>query len=170
MADDGTNAEPEVTTKVELDACLAQAQTHADLGLPMAASEHFRFAKRVVSRICWPFLRHQVAFNHAVLQSNRELVVQITRLQERIDQGLRNDLLDFADRSASQAHAEISNYVAEARSVNAGLILELRSLQAELNTMVETLSRVLPSHGVTAGLEGQQDAVQIEGGTHESHR
>jgi hypothetical protein len=160
----------EVATKVELDAYLSQVLAHADLGLPVGPSERFRLAKRVVSRICWPFLRRQVAFNHAVSQSNRDLVERLTQLQERIEHGLRNDLLDFADQSASQAHAEISNYVAEARSVNADLILEIRSLQAELTALVRTVSGAPSPDGAPARLEGQDDVVEIDNGTHESYQ
>lgn len=160
-SDGGSGTELERATKVELEAHLAQAERHADLGLPVASSERFRLAKRVVAKVSWPFLRRQIAFNHALMQSNRELAERMTRLQERIEHDLRNDLLDFADRSVSQAHAEIGNDMAEARRVHAELILELRSVQAELNTMVDMLSSALPTEG---------DGVDVESDTHESRR
>jgi hypothetical protein len=147
---------------------LAQALKHANLGLPVSPSERFRLAKRLVYRISRPFLHHQVAFNQAVIESNRELAERTTRLQERIEQDLRADLLDFADRSASQAQAEISEHVAAARSIQADLILELRALQAQLNSMVTKLTGDLPSDRGPTRLKGQQDVTAIDGGAHES--
>ncbi len=117
----------------EVDALVALAQTHVSLGLPVGPSERFRLPKRLVSRVCWVFLRHQVAFNRATIEAIRELSDHVARLE----QGMKNDLLDFADRSVSQAHAEISDQVADARSTHAELILELRTLQAELDAVVK---------------------------------
>jgi hypothetical protein len=166
-ADDVTDAGTERSTKVEI-APLTEAEAHADLGLPVAASEPFRIVKRIVAKVSWPFLRHQIAFNHALLQLSRELAERMTRLQERIEQDLRNDLLDFADRSVSQAHAEIGDHVAEARRVNADLILELRSMQSELNTMIERVARALPPDVAPERLEGRNDVV--DGSAHENCR
>jgi len=42
------------------------AEEHADVGLPVA-SGRFRSARRVLGRLLWPFLRHQVQFNRALL-------------------------------------------------------------------------------------------------------
>jgi hypothetical protein len=168
--DAGISSRPEGATKSEFDAHLAHAERNADLGLPVGSSERFRLAKRVVAKISWPFLRHQIAFNHGLVQSSRDLADRIAILQERIEQDIRNDLLDFADRSVSQAHAEIGNHVAEARRVNADLIQELRSLQEELNAMAETASRARPSEQTPLHLEGQQDDAETDGSTHESPR
>lgn len=113
------------------DALLSLAREHANLGLPVAPSERFRLVKRLVARVGWRFLRHQIAFNEATIEAIRELSAHVSRLE----QGVKDDLLDFADRSASQAQAEITDQVAEARSVQADLILEFRTLQAELDGM-----------------------------------
>jgi hypothetical protein len=148
---------------------LAQAQEHADLGLPVGASERFRFAKRVVYRVSWLFLHHQVAFNHAIIGANRELAERITRLQQRMEQELRDDLLDFADRSVSQAHEEIGDHVAEARSIQADLILEIRTLQADLSALMKSLpSHLLPDRPTAD--QGQHDVAETDGGSYESQR
>jgi hypothetical protein len=157
------------TSEVEF-ALLTQAETHADLGLPVGASERFRLIKRLLAKVSWPFLRHQIAFNHALIQSNRELAERMARLQERIEQDLRNDLLDFADRSASQAHAEIGNHVAESSRIRTELILELRSLQAELNTMIETVARALPPESVPERREDRGDVSGMDGTANEGCR
>ena len=161
---------------------MVQALQHANLGLPVGPSERFRLAKRFLYRAGWPLLRHQIAFNQAVIhlngelqeritrlqESHRELVERITRLQEsnreqaertarlqeRIEKDLRDDLYDFADRSASQAHAEINEQMAAARSTHADLILELRTLQAELNSMVATLTGDLLANRKRTRIEG----------------
>jgi hypothetical protein len=168
--DGAASPEPDGATSGELDAHLAQAEKHANLGLPVGASERFRLVKRLVYRVSWPFLHHQVAFNEAIIQANRELGERINRLEERIQRDLRDDLLEFADRSASQAHAEISDHVAEARRIHADLILELRTLQVELETMAKTVTPALPPDQGPVGLEGRRGAAGVDGGAHESHR
>ena len=52
-------------------------------------------------------------------------------------EGLRDDLVDFADRSVSQAHPEIGDHVTDARSIHADVILELHTLQAELDALAK---------------------------------
>jgi hypothetical protein len=168
--DDGAGREPDGATSDELDALLTQAGKHASLGLPVSASERFRLAKRFVYRVSWPFLRHEVAFNQAIVEANRVLAERITRLQLRIEQGLREDLIDFADRSVSQAHAEISDHVAEARRIHADLILELQTLRAELETMAKAASPSLSIDRSPAVLKGQRDTTGTDGGPHETHR
>jgi len=149
--------------------------------MPVDASERFRLAKRVVYRVGWLFLHHQVAFNHAMMEADRELAQETARLTERtnrlqerlesvseqIERDLRDDLLDFADRSASQAHAEVSDHVAEARGFHADLILELRTLQAELNAAVETLAHTLQRDGGPTGIEGRREDNEMDGDAHE---
>jgi hypothetical protein len=169
-SDGGATTELESATKTEFEAALDQAERHADLGLPVGSSERFRLAKRIVVKIGWPYLRRQIAFNHAIMQSNLALAERVTRLQERIERDLRNDLLDFADRSVSQAHAEIGDHVAEMRRVNADLILEVRSLLEELNTMTEAVLRTLPQERDPQNREAEHNDVEIDGSTTERRR
>lgn len=168
--DADSNAKPDVATKVELEPYLAEMQANADLGLPVDASGRFRLVKRVVAKLCWPFLRHQIAFNHAVLQSNRELTERVNRRLEQIEHNLRGELLDFADRSASQAQAEIGDHVAEARRINADLVRELRSLQAELITLMQSVTRSLPPERAPAHLQDRNDEIEIDSSTRETRR
>jgi hypothetical protein len=152
-----------------LDAALTQAQRHADLGLPVAAPERFRLVKRVVTKLALPLFRRQIAFNHALVQSNRELAERVLRLQERIDRALRDDLLDFADRGVSQAHAELGDHVAEVRRVSAELILEIRSMEAELMTKIAAATRPLGPEQAPLSTEEQHD-VELGRSTHERRR
>jgi hypothetical protein len=162
--------EPDGATSDEFDVILARAKQHANLGLPVGRAQRLRFAKRLVYRVSWVFLRHEVAFNQSIIEANQVLAERITRLQVRIEQGLREDLLDFADRGVSQAHAEITDHVTEARNIHADLILEIRTLQAELNTMAKALAPDSLMGRGPAVLEGQRDHTGIDGGPRKSRR
>jgi hypothetical protein len=162
----GANQESLGTRGDEVEALVTLAEKHVSLGLPVGPSERFRFVKRLVSRICWVFLRHQVAFNRATIDAIRALSEQVGRLE----QNMKDDLLDFADRSVSQAHAEISDQVADARSTNAELILELRTLQAELDAVVKEVAVALPREQGRAGLAEGRDITRSSDGAPESQR
>jgi hypothetical protein len=162
--------EPPGARSEERDAQLALAQRHANLGLPVGASERFRFAKRLAYRVSWLFLRHQVAFNWAIIEAIRGLTENVARLEQAIEQGIRDDLLDFADRSVSQAHAEITDQIADTRSTHAELILELRTLQTELDAVLKTVAVALPPDRGPAGLEGREDATHNDDSGPEGHR
>lgn len=57
------------------------ANASADLGLSVPPGTHLRFLKRLIARFCGPFLRPQVAYNHALLGElvtiRNDLVAQI---------------------------------------------------------------------------------------------
>lgn len=109
---------------------------HANMGLPVGPTERFRLGKRLLARLCWFFLRHQVAFNEAIVKAVQEMSAQVTELERRV----KVELLEFADRSASQAQAEINDEIAAARRAHADLLLELRTLQAELTAAREAVT------------------------------
>jgi polyhydroxyalkanoate synthesis regulator phasin len=59
------------------------ANASAGLGLPFAPGERHRLVKRAVAALCWPFLRHQVEYNRALLAelvTIRDSLVDETRL------------------------------------------------------------------------------------------
>ncbi|MGO8876546.1 MAG: methyltransferase domain-containing protein [Acidimicrobiales bacterium] len=74
-------------------ASLQEAAAHADLGLPFPGRTPSRLVKRLVARLSWPFLHHQVAFNHAVLAALAALEEglratvesQVTELRANLD-------------------------------------------------------------------------------------
>ncbi|HVC25241.1 MAG TPA: class I SAM-dependent methyltransferase [Acidimicrobiales bacterium] len=45
----------------------ADLEANADLGLPVPYGAPHRLVKRIVARLCWPLLRHQVEFNRDLL-------------------------------------------------------------------------------------------------------
>jgi len=49
-------------------------EAHADLGLPVPYGTPHRLVKRIVARVLWPFLRHQVEFNRDLLAGVLEQV------------------------------------------------------------------------------------------------
>ncbi len=52
---------------------LRRARELADVGLPVGPAVRFRFLKRIVFRVNWTFLRHQVALNHMVVDELADL-------------------------------------------------------------------------------------------------
>ncbi len=68
------------------------AEAHADIGLP-AAPGRFRFARRLLGRILWPVLRHQV-------QVNRALLAELDAVRARLD----SDELRLARVDGDLAH------------------------------------------------------------------
>ncbi len=98
---------------------LRTARAHADLGLPVERGARLRFLKRVVYRVGWVFLRHQVAFNHAVLDEvaalRAEQAATLAALNDRFELALRAMLDELGDHSARSAdeHVRLAQEVAE---------------------------------------------------------
>jgi uncharacterized coiled-coil protein SlyX len=107
---------------------LEAARFHANLGLPVAPGVRFRLAKRVLYKLSWVFLQHQVAFNHAVVLAMSDNVEEISRRQDEIDQRL-SDKLEFGLR---QAGREIADHVARTQSELAELQLQMAELTGRL--------------------------------------
>ena len=57
---------------------LDEAETHARLGLPIPKGVRHRLLKRVIAKLCWFFLHHQVAFNTEVLAALETLILSET--------------------------------------------------------------------------------------------
>ncbi len=79
-----------------------EALVHANVGLPVPKGARFRFLKRVIARLSWLYMHHQVAFNQAVIVALSDLSAMQTALDQQladlrtaVDQQLhevRNDL------------------------------------------------------------------------------
>ncbi|MGO9334312.1 MAG: methyltransferase domain-containing protein [Acidimicrobiales bacterium] len=57
---------------------LEEAETHARLGLPIPKGVRHRLLKRVIAKLCWFFLHHQVALNKEVLAALETLILSET--------------------------------------------------------------------------------------------
>jgi hypothetical protein len=62
------------------------ARDRASLGLPVPEGTRFRMAKRVVYKISWIFLRHQVEFN----QRTVEVLAGVAADQQRLCRAMPN--------------------------------------------------------------------------------
>lgn len=91
---------------------LDNARAHADVGLPIPPGTRFRFAKRLVARLSWLYLHHQVSYNNSV-------VAELDSLGDEID-ALRSGTV--AETAAARA-AEAALGAAQAAQ-----IAELREL------------------------------------------
>jgi SAM-dependent methyltransferase len=58
---------------------LDEAETHARLGLPIPKAMRHRLVKRVITKLSWFFLHHQVAFNAEVLAALKATVLSQAR-------------------------------------------------------------------------------------------
>ncbi|MGC8463519.1 MAG: class I SAM-dependent methyltransferase [Acidimicrobiales bacterium] len=111
---------------------LRTAREHADVGLPVERVARFRLLKRILYRVSWVFLRHQVAFNHAVLGEvaalRTERAATLAALDNRFELAFRQ-VLD-----------ELGDHVARSTDEHVRLAQEL----AELSSRVEPLSPLAP--------------------------
>lgn len=96
------------------------AVDHAGLGLPVARDAKMRLAKRIVARLLWPFLRHQVEFNREVLA----VLVEVRN-------ALAEDIRSLDDRSRSA--------VARADAVTVDVDARLSWLSAALDGVASRL-------------------------------
>ena len=109
-------------------ASLQAARAQADLGLPLDRPTRLRWAKRVIYRVSWLFLSHQVAFNHHVIDTVSETLEDMAKRQEQLSDRLNQQL----ERGLRQANREIGDHVALVQSELAGLRLEIARLTAAL--------------------------------------
>jgi SAM-dependent methyltransferase len=93
-------------------AFLDEALAHAELGLPVPKGMRFGGTKRIVSRLGWPFLHRQLAFNRATVN---ELTLQLSRAREdrvRVYAQLENMGRAF-ERLVGDLRAELAQQLAE---------------------------------------------------------
>ena len=111
---------------------LRTARAHADVGLPVERGARFRLLKRIVYRVSWVFLRHQVALNHALLDElailREERAATLAALDNRFDLALR------------QVFDELRDHVARSADEHVRLAQEL----SELSSRMEPLSPLVP--------------------------
>jgi SAM-dependent methyltransferase len=73
------------TTEASPQTALQNAAEHADLGLPVAADERHRLAKRAIARLSRRLTTHQAAFNRAILETVRGQQRALEELVARVD-------------------------------------------------------------------------------------
>jgi hypothetical protein len=71
---------------------LEAASKHADLGLPVPAGTRFRLLKRVLGRAMWVFGRHQVTYNHAMIDAAGELANSVEAVRTDVPEQVGNEV------------------------------------------------------------------------------
>jgi hypothetical protein len=93
------------------------AAANADLGLP---ARRRNLPKRMLGRAMWIFGRHQVKYNHAMLEAVRDLVHAVEALRTAIPEQVGND-------------------VGSVRSQVGSLEIDVRTLQARVQELADRL-------------------------------
>ncbi len=121
---------------------LEEAETHARLGLPIPKGVRHRLLKRVIAKLCWFFLHHQVAFNKEVLAALETLILSETGRGAQLEaQGARLE--------AQGARLEAQGAQLEAQGA------QLEALGAQLEAQGADLWAAITTH--TSQLEALGD-------------
>jgi len=99
---------------------LGAAREHADLGLPVERAARLRLLKRIVYRVAWVFLHHQVALNHSLIDELAAL---------RAEQIARST--DEHTRLAQELAALRAEQIARSTDEHTRLAQELAALRAD---------------------------------------
>jgi hypothetical protein len=111
------------------------AFAEADLGLPLDSGTRLRLLKRAVVRVSWLYLRHQIDFNHHILNALSDLVTDLGRRFDTARTDLSRDMADELDRGLRQAYREIGDHVARSQSDVLRLQREIAELKAEVRQL-----------------------------------
>jgi O-antigen chain-terminating methyltransferase len=97
---------------VEPRGSMDEALVHADVGLPVPKEARFRFLKRVIARLGWLYMHHQVAFNRAVIAELSDLGGRLAALQATLDQ-----LPTVLDRRLEDARSDLDIRVGDVKEL-----------------------------------------------------
>lgn len=146
---------------MELSGALNEAMSRAELGLPIPKGARFRLLKRVCTRLAWPLLRHQIAYNTAVaaeLAEIREMLLHLeTRLGVQIDlvqrqafawhhegiSELRSELVETAFQ-IGELHKKLDGEISQVRSDAESRAIEARRRQGAVDVLLNEVRRALP--------------------------
>ena len=151
---------------------LTVARERADLGLPIGRPTRFRFFKRIVLRISWLFLNHQIAVNHGLIDAVAGLEQQLADLRDQhhvaatgnesalrqLEQQLAElrdqqhlaaaGMIERLDLGLRQAFQEIGDHIAQARVDQTDLARQVLQLDArilQLDARIDPLDTVIPA-------------------------
>lgn len=125
------------------------ARGHAELGMPLGRPTRFRFVKRLLYRVSWLFLSHQVAVNHGLVDALAETGTTLRRLEEQLaelrDQQnvLATDMVERLDLGLRQAFLEMGNHTSRMQTGQADLQLQIGRLAARLDGLTTSLGAEL---------------------------
>lgn len=104
---------------------LKAARAEATLGLPLPRDSRFRFLKRVVYRLSWPVMSHQVAYNEHVIDAFNQALDEVARHFDELTTALSEKL----ELGLHQASREIGDHVARTESAIATLQIQIAELR-----------------------------------------
>ncbi len=156
---------------------LTRAMDHASLGLPLDRKTRLRFVKRLIYKLSWVFLHHQVEVNHALVEAAESTANDLT---EKLDLGQRQMFLEVGDHVA-QLRTEIADLHTEltqvASRINRVDLLDrrlsacseqleetisglagLRETRAEASVLIDRFRRALPEPIETSALQAGPSA------------
>lgn len=111
------------------------------MGLPFPGWTPSRLVKRLVARLSWPFLHHQVAFNHAVLA---ELA------------SLDADLRATVEREVANLRASLDNQVGDIGTLANQLQGVREAVEAQLSDIGDTVRQQEEAHRLQLDLVQRQ--------------
>ncbi len=102
-------------------------RANASFGLPIGRGVRWRFAKRLVARLCWPVLRSQVEFN-------RELLGELVRHDDILEDVLwdRDLLREEIELAHQQSFARLHDAVGTIRTEMGEIVQQIRAEMAEV--------------------------------------
>ena len=106
--------------------------------MPVNKTARFRFAKRLVFRISWLFLRNQVQINHTLIEVNRTLTEQIRAVEQRLEDAKNENNAMFAnlatklDFGIKNAYSEINDHLASSQSEHAEISIWSTKIEKDL--------------------------------------
>ncbi len=164
---------------------ISAAQHNRMLGIPIPKGTRGRFLKRIVYRLCRPFLYRQLLFNDAIVQAvealahqseqshisdrNRinQVALEATSIIERVNSGLRQIDLELASQMA-RLQSDSSDLTIQVQELHAELEGHISAQTSTLAQYEERLSHV--SKGSTSMSESVHEALsKFETSSHELH-
>jgi len=112
---------------------LQAARSRANLGLPLSGNTRFRFLKRIVYRISWLFLNHQIAYNEHMASALEEVLEAVAKRQDELVKLLSEKL----ELGLLQANREIGDHISRFQSEMAKLQLDLAQIRVELSQLAD---------------------------------
>lgn len=113
---------------------LLRAREEADLGLPLGRRTRFRMFKRMVLRISWLFLNHQITVNNTLVDAAADQERQIIELKRELAE-LRSRTTEQLDFGIRQVFREVGDHIAQATVEQTLLNQQLHRLEARIDPL-----------------------------------
>jgi SAM-dependent methyltransferase len=113
---------------------LLRAREEAALGLPLGRPTRFRTFKRIILRISWLFLNHQIAVNNLLLDNAADQEQQLIELKRELAE-LRSRTTEQLELGIRQVFREVGDHIAQATVEQTLLNQQVRQLEARIDPL-----------------------------------